>query len=180
MTHPYGRLDSFTSETWLICIWETTHSYVRHDPFVFDITLNLSAMALVKRGVRHDWSIHETWLIHKWDDKFVWDTWLMRTWDMTHSYVTSRSISLLDHASQCSPAYSVRDFWFCDIWSVTLEWLSEYLNDSLSSWYFDVVSRWERLTHSYAWHDAFLHAIFSSWFWEGERERENRSHSPLP
>ena len=132
MTHSHLSHDSFVCETWLIRMWDMTHSHLSHDSFVCGTWLihkwhhdQSLCHGSSQTRVRHDSSIRETWLIHKCDDKFVCQTWLMRTWDMTHSYETSRSISLLVDASQWSPGYSVRDFWICDIWFVTLEWLSQ-------------------------------------------------------
>jgi len=60
-THSYMRHDSFTYETWLIHIWDTTHSYMKHHSFT-----------------------HETQLIHIWDtthshmrhDSFTYKTWI--------------------------------------------------------------------------------------------------------
>jgi len=62
---------SFTCETWLIHMWDMTHSYVRHDSFIC-----------------------ATWLIHMCDmthsyvrhDSFICATWLIYMSDTTHSY----------------------------------------------------------------------------------------------
>ena len=66
MTHSYVRHDSFIYGTWLIRMFDMTHSYVLHD---WCILKSLSCQSYV----RHDSFICETWLIH--------------IFDMTYSYV---------------------------------------------------------------------------------------------
>jgi len=92
----YVWYDSQLCETWHICMWDMTRSYVGHDPLILDVTYSY---------VRHDPLISGTWPIHmldmthahKWHDSFIcgtwriymWDfrTWCIHMWDMMHSYV---------------------------------------------------------------------------------------------
>jgi len=110
MTHSHLRHDSFVCETRLNHIWVMSHSYVRHDSFICDITLNLSVMALVKRGVWRDLSMRETWLILLWDMtysyvsrvSFICETWLIHmrhhTQSLCHgSSQTRRCVTWLIH-----------------------------------------------------------------------------------
>jgi len=67
--------------TWLIHIWDMTHSYVGHDSFICG-----------------------TWLIHMWDmthsyvghDSFICETWLIHMCDMTHPHVWHDSCRVID------------------------------------------------------------------------------------
>ena len=92
-------IDSFICETWLIHMWDMTHSYVRHDSFIC-----------------------ETWLIHMWWH-MAWDTvpdavaarswviWLIHMCDMTHSFVWHDSFiraTWLIHT--CDAVWYVRTF----------------------------------------------------------------------
>ena len=84
MTHSNVRHDSFTCETWLIHMYDVTHSSVGHDSFKCDMTRSCVGLDLFTCG---------TWLIHMWDMTHwlvhMWDMthWLVHMWDMTHLYV---------------------------------------------------------------------------------------------
>ena len=71
--------------TWLIHMWDMTHSYVRHDSFICAAWLiHMCDMTHETQRtystVRHDSFIWETWL-------FICATWLIHICGMTHSYV---------------------------------------------------------------------------------------------
>jgi len=122
LNHSYVRHDSFAFETWLIhmrhhaqslchclrqtrCVtwpihtWDMTHSHLKHDSFVWlmDVWHHAQSLCHCLSQTRC-----VTWLVHTWDmtqshlrhDSFVCKTLPIRTRHMSHSYVTSRSISL--------------------------------------------------------------------------------------
>jgi len=103
------RRDSLICETWFIYTWDMTHSYVRHDAFIWESFMcetwlihvwDMTHSHALPSCVRHDLFICETWLIHMWDmthplpvryntvqyqrysmpEPFICETWLLRTW----------------------------------------------------------------------------------------------------
>jgi len=64
MTHSYVRHDSFICETWLIDMWDMTHWYVRHDSFICDTWL--------RHMCTYEWQpficahVHESCLTYEW------------------------------------------------------------------------------------------------------------------
>ena len=87
-----------TCATWLICMWIITHSCVRHDSCMWDMTpIRVWDMthACETSHVRQDSFVCETRLIHMSANDCVLLTaatgtrvrWLIHMWDITHSYV---------------------------------------------------------------------------------------------
>jgi len=80
-------------ETWLMRMWDMTHSWVRTNSFICGTCLTRGSRARAT-AVRHDSFVCETWLIHEWDmthsyarhDSLVALERGPRHWDMTHSY----------------------------------------------------------------------------------------------
>jgi len=72
VTHSFVRHDPFLCPTWLVTMWDVTHSCVGHDSFLCG-----------------------TWLVTMWDvthsyvghDSFICGTWLIPIWDMTRYYM---------------------------------------------------------------------------------------------
>ena len=54
--------DSFLCETWCIRMWDTPHSFVRHDSL--QRRKHLSACDMTRSCVRYDLFIRETWQMH--------------------------------------------------------------------------------------------------------------------
>jgi len=75
---------------WLFRMWDTTHSYVRHDSFVC-VTWLIHMCDMTHSYVWHDSFICVTRLIHMWHDSFKRVTWLIHMCDPTHSYVRKDS-----------------------------------------------------------------------------------------
>jgi len=55
--------DSLICETWLIHMWDMTHSYVRHDSFVCETWL-IHMCDMTHSYVTHDSSRYVTWLLY--------------------------------------------------------------------------------------------------------------------
>jgi len=94
MTHLYVRHDSFVCATWLICMCTMTHLYVHHDSFIPTAWL-ICMCDMTHLYVRHDSFVCATWLICMCNmthlclrhDSFVCAAWLIYTYDMTHLHV---------------------------------------------------------------------------------------------
>ena len=117
VTHPSamyipGEDDALMSsgETWLIHMWDVTHSYVRRDSFICGTWLfhNLCigygrwCAAELRRDMTHsdarrDSSICETWLIHMWD--------------VTNSYVR-RDSSICETTCLNENVFLENTFWY--------------------------------------------------------------------
>jgi len=93
MTHSYVRHDPFICETWLFHAWDLTHSYMGHDSFMCE-----TDSIICKRQILRLWNMtpsatRDTLIC--WNmtsssvrhDSFVCETWLIYPCDMTHSYV---------------------------------------------------------------------------------------------
>jgi len=63
MTHSYVRHDSFTCETWVIHMWDMTHSHMRHDSFMCRTRL-IHECVMAHLCVKHDVFTCLLWLIH--------------------------------------------------------------------------------------------------------------------
>ena len=143
------RHDSFTCETWLIHIGDTTHVYMQHDQFIDET-----------------WLIHiETWLIHMWDmthshrrhHSFIHATrpiyrrdMTHSYWDMTHSYWDmTHSYWDMTHSYMRHDSF-IYETWLIHIWDMTHSYMR---HDSC------LIPIWD-MTHSYMRHDSF---IYETW-----------------
>jgi len=95
VTHSYMWNDSFIHVTWLIFKFDMTRSYKWHI-YTCDVTHTCD---MTHAYIRHDVSIHATWLMHTcdtthayvWHDSCIRATWLMHTCDTTHLHVRHSS-----------------------------------------------------------------------------------------
>ena len=90
--------------TWLIHMWDMTHSCVWHD------TCECVT-----------WFIHMCDVTHSylWHDSFICVTWLIHMCDMTHSYVwreTFMCVTWLIHMLGMTHSYVLRDSFICVTW----------------------------------------------------------------
>jgi len=79
--------DSFTCVTWLIRMWDMTHSYVGHKSFIFVITCSYTStkQALAGQEGTEGGTWHVSFIC--WQYSFdIWDE-IFPVWDYTHSYV---------------------------------------------------------------------------------------------
>jgi len=94
------RHDSFICETWLIHMWDMTHSYVRHVSFIWDVT-HSSVMCTVglglrqgvprfsRRGMSHIWMSHamlmnESCRTYEWVMVHIWMRQVVHINEMSH------------------------------------------------------------------------------------------------
>ena len=70
--------DSSVCETWLIHVWDMTHSYVRHDSFICETCL-IHMWDMTYSCMRHDSALNVSFRSES--------CCLIHMWDMTHSYV---------------------------------------------------------------------------------------------
>jgi len=83
--------DLFVCVTWLIHMWDMTHSYVWRDSFIC-VTRLIHMCDATHSYVWHDSFICVTWLIqmcdmthsYVWHDSFIYVTWLIHMHDTTH------------------------------------------------------------------------------------------------
>jgi len=157
MPHSYVWHDSFTCVTWLICMWDVTHSCVfpawvhtapntRHK--CMDFHIHTSHI-----HVWHYTFICVTWTIHMydtknscmcgmtrsyvWHDSFICVTWLVRMCDMTHSYVWQDSfvcVTWLIRTCDMTRSYVRHDSF------IRVTWLVHMCD----------------LTRSHLWYDSFI------------------------
>ena len=85
--------------TWLIQIWDMSHSYVEQDDTLSHVPHVNESCPTCERVMSHMWMSHEQ------DDTFICAPWLLHMWDMTHSYVRYDSFT-------CAP-------WFLHICAMT-------------------------------------------------------------
>jgi len=85
--------------TWLIHMWNMTHSHVCNDPFVC-VTRTIHMRDTTYSYAWNGSFIGVTWLLHMcdmthayaWHDAFIRVNWLIHTCDMTHSYAWHDSL----------------------------------------------------------------------------------------
>jgi len=131
-----------TSGTWLIHMWDMTHSYMGHDSFIYGTWLI------------HMWLIHialtsGTWLIHMW---------LIHMWlevcicDMTHSSMTWR-IHVWRDSFTCAMIHMWHAVCICDMTPLSTTWRIHMCRDSFYMWHDSF--KWE-VTHFFVWYDSFI------------------------
>jgi len=141
--------DSVIYMTWLIHMWDMTHSYVRHDSFICGTWL-IHLWDMTRSSTWHDSIVCVTWLIHMWDrthsyvwhDSFIYGTWLIHMCDMTHSYVGHDAfvcVTWLIHMCDMTHSYVCHDSF------VHMTWLNRMYD----------------MTHSYLRHTSF--AVRTIW-----------------
>jgi len=131
-------------------MWGTTHSFVRHNSFMYatgliemsDMTHSLRVCAANVRCVCMDVTIlRRVWIdmTHSFvrHDSFVCETWLINTWNMTHSYVRHDSF--------------IRETWLIHTWDTTHSFVR---HDSLI---------YSDRTHLFVRHDLFVYGTQRSY-----------------
>jgi len=168
------RRESFICATWLIRMWDLTHSYVRHGSFIEVsadapyLRLLLSCLAWLT-CVSRDPFICATWPICKFDmthsyvrrDSLMCATWLIawlwHVWAMTHLHVQHDPFicaTWLIHKCDVTCSYVRRDSFTCATWLIHWGRCWRVLLDA------DMCEPWLiymcNMTHLYVQHDSFI------------------------
>ena len=176
------RHDSVICETWLIHMWDMTHSYVRHNSLIYETRL-IHMWDMTHWYVRHDSFICETWLMHmcayEWQPficAHVHESCLTYQWVMSHismSHVSHINESCLIYQwvmLACDskglvllPLCHAR-FGVMSLSHVTHEWVYksyEYELYEIHVWHYS--STYNFYTHSCVRHDSFVHRSTLLW-----------------
>jgi len=172
--------DSFLCATWLIRMFDVTHSYARHTfVYMWDMTHLTYPSTSAQRGAavwyvsfvceawiiphaRHDLFIRETGCIsNARHNSFLRETWLIPTWDMMHSKCKTWLIPMWDISRFKSETSDM----------TRLTYLSTSMSDSCVRHYLFICETWQRhdwdMTDFWylstsaqrgcaVWHDSFL------------------------
>jgi len=152
---------SFTCKTWLIYMWDMTHSYVGHDSFLILTIYSTPLRCLCQFPAV--WKARDMTHWYLWNLSFACKTWLIHVRDMTHSYVGHDSNLIFTiYATFCAACarFERRVTWLTDICGISH---SHVRHDSFmyGTW---LIHTWD-MTHSYAGHDSFIRGTWLIHIW---------------
>ena len=165
----YVRHDSFIFLTWLIRMFDMTHSYVRHDMFIC-VTWRIHMCDMKCSYMWYDvftcatWHIHTCDMTHShvWHDAFTCVTWRIHMCDMTYSHVwhdvwhdVLTCATCLIHMIRRN--IRMRVTWLIHMCAMTHSYVC---HDSFicAPWLIHMCA----MTHSYVWHGSFMHGTTHS------------------
>jgi len=170
MTHSYVWHDSSICVTWLIHMFDMTHSY---DSSIC-VTWLIHMFDMTHSYVWHDSFICVTWRIHMcdmiqsyvWLDSFICVPWLFHTWDKAYTYVWRDSFICVMWLIYMCDDSSIRVIWLirthdmlsrvlkrgggAHVTVMTHAWMSHVTHTNESRHTYERV-RWRTQRHTHEW-----------------------------